>query len=258
MSFGSKIKELRKEAGLSQQEVAGKLGMARATYASLEVDRREPDLSELWAIAKFYEIPLIELVAEEGDDWPGVISEPTPEYKTRKEPEIEPRNLSPQVSPEKLREVLLYVLGKVGAKPTMGETVLYKLLYFIDFDYYEKYGESITGLTYVSNEYGPTPTIAFVDVVKQMEANKELEVVSTKYFNNRQKKYLPIVPADLQALSAKELQHIDQELTRLGDKTAIELLEFSQHGTPWLAAKQDKPLQYRDVFYRTIRTAVTQ
>ena len=38
MSFGGKIKQLRKAAGLSQKEVAEKLEMARATYASLEVD----------------------------------------------------------------------------------------------------------------------------------------------------------------------------------------------------------------------------
>jgi len=42
---------------------------------------------------------------------------------------------------EKFKEVLLYILGKVGSKPNIGQTVLYKLLYFIDFNYYEKYEE---------------------------------------------------------------------------------------------------------------------
>lgn len=260
MSFGSAIKKLRKGAGLSQQEVAEKLGMARATYASLEVDRREPDLGELKTISQFYEVPMMDLVAEEGDDWPGVIHEPTVEYKTRSSTnaEIVPRDINPLVNTEKLREVLLYVLGKVGAKPNIGETVLYKLLYFIDFDYYEKHGRSITGLTYIRNHYGPTPTKSFVDVVKQMESQKELEIVSTKYFNNTQKKYLPVVDADLQELSAKELQHIDETLARLSDKTASELSELSHYDTPWLAAKDGKPIAYRGVFYRTSITAVTE
>jgi len=258
MSFGGAIKQLRKSAGLSQQEVADKLGMARATYASLEVNRREPDLGELKAMSQFYEVSMMELVASEGDDWPGVVSEPSVEYKTRDEPDIKPRDINPQINPEKLREVLLYVLSKVGAKPNVGETVLYKLLYFIDFDYYEKYGQSITGLTYVRNHYGPTPTISFVDVVKQMEANHELEVVSTKYFNNTQKKYLPSTETDLNQLSARELSHIDQEIARLGDKSATELSELSHKDTPWRVAKQGEDIKYRFVFYRSDLTAVTE
>ena len=258
MSFGGMIKQLRKKTGLSQQEVAEKLGMARATYASLEVDRREPNLGELKALSEFYEVSMIELLAEEGDDWPGVIAEPTVAYQQHKKPEITPRDLDPRINPEKLRAVLLYVLEKVGAKPNIGETVLYKLLYFIDFDYYEKYGKYITGLTYVRNNYGPTPTMSFVDVVKQMEANDELEVVSTKYFKNTQKKYLPNVKSELDSLKATELAHIDQELARLGDKTASELSELSHYDTPWVVAKQGEPIKYRDVFYRTSLTAVTE
>ena len=258
MSFGGRIKQLRKSAGFSQQEVADKLGMARATYASLEVDRREPDLGELKAMAQFYEIPMMELVAVEGDDWPGVVSEPMVEYKIRDELDIKPRDEDPQINPEKLREVLLYVLSKVGAKPNVGETVLYKLLYFIDFDYYEKYGQSITGLTYVRNHYGPTPTRGFVDMVKQMESTDELEVVSTKYFKSTQKKYLPRVPAKLNHLSASELQHIDETLARLSDKSASELSELSHYDAPWMSAKQGMPLRYRAVFYRSDITAVTE
>ncbi len=48
---------------------------------------------------------------------------------------------------------LLYVLNKVGCKYNVGETVLYKLLYFIDFDFYEKYEEQLIGATYVKNHH---------------------------------------------------------------------------------------------------------
>jgi len=255
MSFTSTIQQLRKAAGLSQQDVAAAIGMARATYASLEAGRREPDLGELRALSQYYEVGIEELINDKQNDR---VAEPTVAYTAAHEPEIVPRDLNPQANPDKLREVLLYVLEKVGAKPNVGETVLYKLLYFIDFDYYEKHGQSITGLTYVRNHFGPTPTMAFVDVVKQMESNGELEIVSTKFFTNTQKKYLPIQKAELRSLSAKELDHINHELARLGDKTATELSDLSHYDMPWLAAKQGEPLQYRDVFYRSDITAVTE
>ena len=62
----------------------------------------------------------------------------------------------------------MYVLSKVGSKPNVGESVLYKLLYFIDFNYYEKYEEQLIGATYIKNHYGPTP-IEFVKIVEDME-----------------------------------------------------------------------------------------
>jgi hypothetical protein len=50
---------------------------------------------------------------------------------------------------EKFKELLLYILYEVGMKPNIGKTVLYKLLYFCDFNFYELYGKSITGMQYI-------------------------------------------------------------------------------------------------------------
>jgi len=255
MSFIDIIKELRNNTDSSQQDVADAIGIARATYASLEADRRPPNLDEINALAKYFQISPAELINGQVN----FVQEPVVPYNfIQADDEILPRDIDPQTNPEKLREVLLYVIEKVGAKPNVGETVLYKLLYFIDFDYYEKTGQSITGLTYVRNHYGPTPTRDFISVVDGMKANDDLEVVETKYFKNTQKKYLPHKSVELRELNANELRHIDQTLTRLSDKTATELSELSHYDTPWLVAKDGKPIDYRGVFYRTSKTAVTQ
>ena len=69
---------------------------------------------------------------------------------------------------DKFKQVLLYVLNKVGGKPNIGETVLHKLLYFIDFDYYEKFEENLMGATYIKNHHGPT-SIELGVVMKKMQ-----------------------------------------------------------------------------------------
>lgn len=255
MTFHTTIRELREKSNSSQADVAEAIGIARATYASLEADRRPPNLDEINALAEYYQISPSELISGEAS----VVNEPAAAYKfADTKEEIVPRDIDPQTNPEKLREVLLYVLEKVGAKPNVGETVLYKLLYFIDFDYYEKTGQSITGLTYLRNHFGPTPMRDFASVVEGMKANDELEVVETKFYKNAQKKYLPRVRSELQELSAKEIKHVDETLARLGDKTASELSELSHYDTPWLVAKQGEKIAYRGVFYRTSLTAVTE
>lgn len=255
MKFTATIRMLREANGASQQDVAEAIGIARATYASLEADRRPPNLDEINKLAEYYQVSPAELIT---GDVSAVNESVTPYQFGRAEEEIVPREIDPKTSPEKLREVLLYVLSKVGAKPNVGETVLYKLLYFIDFDYYEKTGHSITGLTYVRNHFGPTPSLDFKRIVEGMEANDELEIIDTKYFNNKQKKYLPAQKTSLAKLSASEIKHIDETLARLSDKTAGELSDLSHKDTPWRVAQQGKPIEYRFVFYRTDLTAVTE
>lgn len=255
MSFTATIKRLREEKGTSQQDLADAIGIARATYASLEADRRPPNLDEMQALAEYYQIAPSELI----DGTASALAEPLAPYKFETSTEeIVPRDIDPQTNPEKLREVLLYILEKVGAKPNVGETVLYKLLYFIDFDFYEKTGKSITGLSYVRNHFGPTPSIDFKNVVEGMELSDDLEIVETKFFNNTQKKYLPHKLASLDQINARELQHIDETLARLSDKTATELSELSHLDTPWRVAKQGEKIKYRFVFYRSDLTAVTE
>lgn len=253
MSFSTTISQLRKDAGLSQQEVADGISIAKATYVKIEKGDREPKLDEIRSISKFYEVDTVSLI-----DGVHKTYEPVVVYEFDEE-EIIPREIDPTTKPEKLREVLLYVLGKVGARPNVGQTVLYKLLYFIDFDYYEKTGRSITGLTYIHNHYGPTPKLSDFDgVVAAMEDRGEIELVETRYFKNTQKKLLPNAKAELVALSGAEIKHIDEELARLGDKTAKELTELSHYDTPWLVAKQGAPIDYRGVFYRTGLTSVVE
>lgn len=223
MSISRLLKQLREDAGLSQQDVARKLGMARATYANLEAGRREPDLGELKAIAELYEISMMELIAEEGDDWPGVVSEPEVEYRRSAKLSEKRSGASGTNHDGVLREVLLYILGEVGARPNFGESTLYKLLFIIDTGYLNNYGTTITGLRYVSSRFGPMPTKTFAAIVKRMETDGELEIITTKHYNNTQKKYLPVRSARLDGLSANEWLHITKSLALLGDKSPEEL-----------------------------------
>lgn len=254
MSFKLRIKQLREKNGSSQQDVADAIKVARATYANWESGKRDPGLGEINRLAEYYQISPADLIS--GED--SAVNEPITPYKFSDQNDVIPRDINPQVNPEKLREVLLYVLEKVGAKPNVGETVLYKLLYFIDFDYYEKYGQSITGLTYIRNHFGPTPAVTFAEIVQGMEQRDELEIVETKFFNNKQKKYLPNVKFELHKLSAKELEHINDELLRLADKTATELSDMSHKDTPWLASKQGEAIDYQLAMYRNDATSVKE
>ncbi len=254
MIFTQIVARLRDDASMSQQEVASFLGIARATYAGLEAGRREPNLSEIRGLADLYKITVAQLI----EDQPDVveIEQPLEAASVSSNQEIVPRAI-PRLQVEKFQNVLLYLLDKVGAKPNVGETVLYKLLYFIDFDYYEKYGQALIGAKYIKNHYGPTP-ISFKKIIEEMQENQQLDVVSGNYFKYKQRKYMPMVEPDLSSLSAQELEHINEVIHRLGDKQAKELSDYSHRDTPWLATKLGEPIDYQLAMYRTNDTSVKE
>ena len=246
------IQRIREQNDLSQEYMASKLKISRPTYIAIEKGKKDITLEEAKDIAEILNISLNQLINEK---YP--LSEVNiVKDKPRKEEDTELRINIPQKNFNKFKEVLLYILSKVGAKPNIGETVLYKLLYFIDFDYYEKYEEQLIGATYIKNHFGPTP-VEFKKLIFEMEKKGEIEVVKSKYFQHEQKKYLAVRQADLsKLLSAQELEHINGVLDRLSDMNAAELSEYSHQDVPWIVAEEGRLIDYESVFYRTSKTSV--
>ena len=63
--LGKRLKKLRLEAGLTQQELAAKLSMSRSTFAQYEVDHRVPEHLTFIRLANFFNVSLDYLVGRE-------------------------------------------------------------------------------------------------------------------------------------------------------------------------------------------------
>jgi DNA-binding XRE family transcriptional regulator len=245
--MNSFIKQLRLDHDLSQDFVAKKIGVTRPTYVAIESGERDLKLPEAQKLAEVFGISLTELSQEEKFAAVEVVLEEPSSYSSQNEPV---RISVPKEQHDKFREVLLYILEEIGARPNVGEAVLCKLLYFIDFDYYEKYEEQLIGAKYLRNHYGPTP-VAFPDIIKKMEDEGDLEVASTKYFQHEQKKYLPRRVADLSLLTAREKELIDFEIQRFKNFNAKMMCDYSHEDVPWKITPAQKMIDYEKVFYRT-------
>ena len=62
MEIGKKIMELRKKNGLSQEQLADKVGVARQTISKWELGETSPDLKQAKELSKIFNISLDELV----------------------------------------------------------------------------------------------------------------------------------------------------------------------------------------------------
>jgi transcriptional regulator with XRE-family HTH domain len=64
MEFNNKLYNLRKQKGLSQEELANRLNVSRQTVSKWEVGDSTPDMEKLIAISDLFEISLDELVMD--------------------------------------------------------------------------------------------------------------------------------------------------------------------------------------------------
>ena len=222
------IKKIREKYGISQAELARRLGISRFTLIKTEKKQRKLTPSEKQKLA--------EIFSEVGES---VFSNQKSDMRIN----------IPQKNIKKFKQVLLYILKKVGAKPNVGLTVLYKLLYFIDFDYYEKYEKQLMGLTYIKNHHGPTPR-EFVKVIAEMKRKKEIEEVKSRYFQLDQRKYLPLKEPNLDVLKPTELEIIDKVLARLSDANASEISEYVHGDIPFQTTEKGKNINYEYALYR--------
>ncbi|OGD62362.1 repressor protein [Candidatus Berkelbacteria bacterium RIFOXYA2_FULL_43_10] len=241
-SIGKKIQNLRERAGKSQEEVAGVLGIPRTSLSQIETGERDLTSLELAQLSTVFGVPTDYVLSDEKISQE-IAVEP-------REKESEERISIPRLKKNKFKEVLLYILEKIAGKPNIGETVLYKLLYFCDFNYYEIFEEQLTGAKYIKNHYGPTP-ISFKGVVGEMIKNGEISLDKNKYHGYPQTRYIALRRPDLRRINGAEKEIIDDVLCKLSDLSAKQISEYSHDDTPWKIAESGKPIDYEAVFYRS-------
>jgi transcriptional regulator with XRE-family HTH domain len=251
------LKKMRQQNDVSQEFLAKKIGVSRPTYAQIENGERKMLVEEAQKLALFFGLSLEDFLAGRENVEPKVEFEKSVKKTKARKQKQEMRISVPQEKVEKFKEVLLYIWERIGARPNIGEAVVCKLMYFIDFDYYEKFEEQLMGAKYIKNHFGPTPVV-FPEIVKQMEKDGDLTPVVKKYFQHDQKKYLPLRKADLSNFSADEKDLIDWEIERFKDFNATNIKEYSHKDVPWIGADDLQPIDYEAVFCRTLEFSVRQ
>ncbi len=242
--IGKRILELRRLKGLSQEDLARFLKIPRSSVAQIELGNRNVSVIELIKLSEALGFSLDKFLAKEYKvvEKIDIVAEAAP---VRKDVRIS----VPRFKADKLRNVLLYILERCAGKPNVGETVLYKLLYFSDFNYYEKYEEHLTGSQYRKLPYGPVPQM-LDSLIGQMIENGQLHRIKTEYHGYPQTRYIPLEKADLAIMSAAEKEVIDQVIDRFSDWSAAAIGEYSHKDMPWKASEEGEVIDYELAFYR--------
>ena len=67
MTFAENVKMLRKQAGMSQEQLAEKLGVSRQAVTKWETGAGIPDIENIMAISALFDISIDDLLSNERD-----------------------------------------------------------------------------------------------------------------------------------------------------------------------------------------------
>lgn len=248
--IGQRITKLRKMKGFSQEYLAKSVKISRPSLAQIELGNRSVDILELQKLALILEFSLDDFMSKDFS-----VKQPSELKEEKNEQKQEERMAEPSLQVNKCKNVLLYILERCAGKPNVGETVLYKLLYFSDFNYYELYEEHLTGATYRKLPYGPVPQ-QLDAIIGQMIEEKQLQRIKTEYKGYPQTRYLPLEKADLTELRASEKEIIDRVIEQMSDWNTAMLTNYAHGDKPWKASKDGEEINYELVFYRRLPYSV--
>lgn len=154
-----------------------------------------------------------------------------------------------KINEKKYKNVVLFFAKKVR-NGTLGKLKMMKLMYFLDFDFFEKYGKSVTGDSYLRFENGPVPQNA--EKILKMMIDKEIKITKIKIANgyNDQQLIEANQDFDMNLFSKEELMMME-EIADKWEKFSGSEMKMASHGeAPWIATKPNDIIDYNLAYYR--------
>src|ERR1035437_6624039 len=152
--------------------------------------------------------------------------------------------MSTSINSEKYQSVITYLCSKLGGE-VRGKKKLAKLLYFIDFDFYEKNQQSITGDIYRALPMGPFPIE--LDVITSEMATKNILTVKSEEGGpgyNPTEVYRCVPTSESSFLSEEETKMIDRVVMKYGHLNGKQLEDLSHAEAPYIATELKENIAY--------------
>lgn len=152
----------------------------------------------------------------------------------------------PTFDPEKFQNLMLYASDRAvkDGDQYFGAVKLNKLLYYVDFISFQRFGTPITGATYQKLREGPAPR----ELLRQREIlvdTGKAEIKPFRVFNYVQNRLLPtstVVPSKW--FSPDELTVIDEVIAEFEGMTAAQVSEMSHKEAGWVMADEGEVIPY--------------
>ncbi len=154
-----------------------------------------------------------------------------------------------KINEKKYKNAIIFFARKIQ-NGTLGKLKMMKLLYYLDFDFFEKYGNSVTGDEYLRFEHGPVPHMA-KKMLDEMDG-KEIRITRRKVGNapNDQQHIEALTDFDVNVFTKEELLMLEEVADKWEKFTGAEMKSASHGEAPWIATKPNEVIDYNLAYYR--------
>ena len=154
------------------------------------------------------------------------------------------------IKKKKYEQAVIYLCNKLGGE-IRGKKKLAKLLYYVDFDFFEKYQKPITGDVYKALPMGPYPEKLEI-MTAEMKKKKEIKI---DHIDEREG-YMPtiiykcLVKPDSKTFDKDEIQIMDRVIVKYGHLTGKQLEDLSHSEAPYVGTELREKIPYELANYR--------
>ena len=131
----------------------------------------------------------------------------------------------------------------------LGKVKLMKLLYYLDFDHFEKHGSSVTGDTYRKLDFGPVPLHGEAMLI-QMSEEGLIKIDKVAVGDVQKYRYTPLKEFDADALSPTEMEILADVACKWEHHTRAEIVSAAHGEAPWKAVAMGEEIPYELAYYR--------
>lgn len=152
---------------------------------------------------------------------------------------------------KKYKNAVLYLCRKLGGE-VRGKKKLAKLLYFADFDLYEKRQKSITGDVYKAYPKGPLP-VGLNEILGELIEKKAIKTETVQEWGEEYAPteiYKNVSEPDMSIFNQEEIKILDRVVRHYGHLNGEQLAELSHVEAPYTAARPYEEVPYEFTYYR--------
>lgn len=137
---------------------------------------------------------------------------------------------------DKFKELVHYVCAKCSDPSRLGAIKLNKVLWFSDTIAFGHSGNSITGVQYVKQKFGPVPK-PIVPVINELVRDGAIRVDEVSYYGHVKKQYVSLRDPNLALFSPEQLKIVDDVLAAITERHTATSISEVTHDDIWKLAE---------------------
>ena len=143
---------------------------------------------------------------------------------------------------EELKELIWYIASNHPKK--LMQTKLWKLCFFSEADFFERFNERLTKNVYIKNNYGPTPDWKIAEkALEELLAEKALVIVEGEYIG--------VGEREIKYLDPRKQQSIENTCLKYAELNVNEIVHLSHQDPAYVMGDFNRPINFEHVHYRS-------